>query len=127
MKSLYVIALLAVMNGGYMVFDTIHQFATGDFVRVEGQLGPWANLVTAIGIDPLSLAPFFLLFGITQIICAVGLIRLKRWGYRGTLYLAIASLLYLVFGTVVAILQLILLKLSQSYVRPKLGSGEPLV
>ncbi|MBD3638656.1 MAG: hypothetical protein HUJ25_14990 [Crocinitomicaceae bacterium] len=52
--------LLAVFNFGYMVVDGIIALTQGDYIRPEsgeyaGQLGPWSELVSAIGIPPESI------------------------------------------------------------------------
>ncbi|QPP10126.1 hypothetical protein G4Z16_31055 [Streptomyces bathyalis] len=54
-----VVAMVAV-TGGWMLFDGLHALVTGDFVTPSsgthaGRLGPWADLVSGIGLDPRSL------------------------------------------------------------------------
>src|SRR5207244_12500397 len=63
LRTAVVAAALAIISGGYLVIDAIHRFVVGDFLRIGGQLGPWAVLVGAVGIDPLSMGPVFLVIG----------------------------------------------------------------
>lgn len=55
----WVIALLIAVTAGYMLFDGIHALTIGNYVtpsdgEYAGQLGPWAGLVSSVGIDPNS-------------------------------------------------------------------------
>src|SRR2546425_8544742 len=63
----YVAAALALIDGGYMITDAIHRFALGDFIRIGGQLGPWAAVVSDVGVDPSPIGPGFLLGGAAPI------------------------------------------------------------
>ena len=52
----YLLAALALIAAGWMVFDGMH---AGDQVRPESgeyaaQLGPWSRVVSALGIEPAS-------------------------------------------------------------------------
>jgi hypothetical protein len=53
------VGIAAAFEAGYMVFDGIHALTRGDYVTAAagdyaGQLGPWATIVAAVGIDPRS-------------------------------------------------------------------------
>jgi hypothetical protein len=53
------LAALALIAAGWMVFDGMHGLLTGDQVRPESgeyaaQLGPWSRVVSALGIEPAS-------------------------------------------------------------------------
>jgi len=55
----WVAAALAASEAGYMVVDGLRALLVGDFVTPKsgpyvGRLGPWAELVSAIGIAPRS-------------------------------------------------------------------------
>ena len=52
-------------RGGVDGFDGVRALTVGDFVTVDGELGPWADLLDALGIDPRATAVkvFFVLYG----------------------------------------------------------------
>ncbi len=102
-------ALFAVclLQGGYMLFDGMHRLLAGSYFG--GRLGPWAALVSAVGISPGSMAPVFLILGVLWILGGVAFL----FGARGSTGLLIAvsviSLAYLVFGTILSLLALAIL------------------
>src|SRR2546427_11733109 len=102
-------AALAIINGGYLVIDAIHRFVVGDFLRIGGQLGPWAGLVGAVGVDPLAMGPVFLVIGVAQVAAAT-LLLLRRPG-GGSLVppLPFRALWYPLFGTVSSVSQITLI------------------
>ena len=105
--------------GGWLAFDGLHQRLFGDYVRVDGQLGPWAGLARAVGVDPLSLGWFFIVLGLGLIAASFGLYLRRRWGYYVGLGASALGLLYLGFGTPVALvcLALLLLKATRAYIQ----------
>ena len=55
-----VMLVLAFQLGGWLVFDGMRALTVGDYVTpaegdFAGQLGPWSDLVQAIGLDPRGL------------------------------------------------------------------------
>ena len=112
----YLIALLVVINAGYMTFDGIHAFVTGEYVTPKsgphaGRLGPWSKVVQAIGIDPRSnfTKGLFVFQGtVTLALLLCYLCRLS-WAAPALKVAAVAGLWYLPVGTVVNVLVLILL------------------
>ena len=104
--------------GWWMALDGVHQRLLGDYVRIGGQLGPWAALVSALGIDPQSLGFFFVFLGLAFIAASFGVYLRRRWGYNIGLAISSLSLFYLGFGTPVALicLVLLLLKPTRAYV-----------
>src|SRR2546426_7718912 len=106
-------AALAIINGGYLVIDAIRRFIVGDFFRIGGQLGPWAVLVGAAGIDPLSMGPVFLVIGVAQVAAASLLLLRRPWGDMLVLALAVGTLWYLIFGTVSSVIQITLIVASK--------------
>lgn len=97
--------------GGWLTFDGLHQRLFGDYVRINGQLGPWASLASAAGLDPQSFSWFFISLGLSLISASFGLYLGRQWGHRLALVCAAVSLLYLGFGTPVVLICLILLLL----------------
>ncbi|MBI4770441.1 MAG: hypothetical protein HY784_08550 [Chloroflexi bacterium] len=101
----------AAVIGGWMTYDGLHQRLTGDFVRTGGQLGPWAAIPRALGVDPLSMGFFFVVLGLEWIAAACGLWLGRRWGYNLAVGLSLLGLLYAPFGTLVSALALLALLL----------------
>lgn len=103
------IALLCVcmLQGGYMLFDGIHKLRTGSYFG--SHLGPWANLVSAVGISPGVLAPVFIALGALWLTGAIAFLLNLRWSSLLLRVLSIISLAYLVFGTVLSVAGLALL------------------
>lgn len=101
-----VVALVAV-TGGWMLFDGLHALVTGDFVTPDGgthagQLGPWAHLVSGIGLDPRSLLVKWVFIGYAAMYLASGAAFAAGWAgaWRAAAALAVLGLWYLPFGTV---------------------------
>jgi len=112
----YIIALLIIINAGYMVVDGVHAFATGDYITPKsgvgaGQLGPWSKVVRAVGLEPRSnlVKVIFVLQGIiTLALLACYLFRLP-WAANALKIAAIAGLWYLPIGTIINVVVLVLL------------------
>jgi hypothetical protein len=97
--------------GWWLVFDGLHQRLFGDYVRLNGQLGPWATLASAAGLDPQNLSWAFIALGFSLISASFGLYLGRSWGRSLGLVTSAVALLYLGFGTPVALVCLILLLL----------------
>jgi hypothetical protein len=94
--------ILSVLQGGYMVFDGARALVVGAYVtpgsgEQAGQLGPWARLVSLVGVEPEStgMKLAFVVLGVLWLILGLGV--------------ALATLWYLVAGTVVSVAVLVLL------------------
>jgi hypothetical protein len=60
-KRTILVAVLVSVTGGWMAFDGAHALITGDFVTpssgpYSGQLGPWATLLEAVGLEHIDAA-----------------------------------------------------------------------
>jgi hypothetical protein len=73
------VALCAV-QGGYLAFDGLRAIVVGSYVTPSsgdhaGELGPWARVVSAVGIPPAStgMKAGFVLLGTAWMVCAAGL------------------------------------------------------
>ena len=114
MKVLLVVLVLLV--AGYMLFDGVRALTVGDYVRPSsgeyaGQLGPWAFLVKAVGIDPMStfMKVTFVVYGAAWLGTLAFYLARAPWAHGALIVAAIGSLLYLPFGTLLGIVQLFLL------------------
>ena len=113
---------LSWLLGWWLAYDGLHQRLWGDYVRIEGQLGPWADLAVALGIDPQRLGMTFVALGLASVGATFGVVLRRRWGYTAALVTSALGLLYLGFGLPVALacLVLLLLPATRAYV---LGPG----
>jgi hypothetical protein len=126
-KRTILVAVLVSVTGGWMAFDGAHALITGDFVTpssgpYSGQLGPWATLLEAVGLEPRSLGVkiFFLLFGIVYL-SALGAFLLRFDRSRLVLAAcAVVALLYLPIGTASSALVLAVLATTRPRNRPSL-------
>lgn len=112
------IALLALFLAGWWVFDGMHAIVTGDYVTPDegayaGQLGPWSKLVEAVGIAPRSnlMKGTFVACGALWCVTAIAYVLRPRPLRKGMLAWAAFSLWFLPVGTVLGLVQLVLLRL----------------
>lgn len=112
----WAIIIIAGINYGYMNFDGARALMVGDYTRPDsgeyaGQLGPWAELVSAIGINPEStlMKTIFLLWGALGLVIVVSMAMGIRKAPKALLILSTLTLWYLVIGTVSCIIVSILL------------------
>ena len=114
----WIVVALAVTEAGWLAFDGGHALVTGDYVtpttgQHAGQLGPWSKLVSAVGMDPRSTAmkSIHLVLGLLWVAMIVCFVVRLPWTWTGMLLCAIAGLWYLPFGTLLSVIQIILLLL----------------
>ncbi|HWP39920.1 MAG TPA: hypothetical protein VNL70_03260 [Tepidisphaeraceae bacterium] len=112
--------LLAFIEGGWLAFDGGRALVVGDYVTPSsgthaGRLGRWSKLVSAVGIDPRStlMKSIHLLLGLAWLVVMVGFVLRLAWTWWGMLACAIAALWYLPFGTLLSVIQIVLLLLPQ--------------
>ena len=114
----WVAAVLALVQGGYMLFDGMRALLLGDYLtpsrgEYAGRLGPWANLVSAVGVDPRSAATklAFVLYGIAWIAGVAGFVAGRPWAWTAMLVLAVATLWYVSAGTAIGLAVIVILLL----------------
>ncbi len=104
---------------GFMVFDGMRAVIVGDYLRPgsgehAGQLGPWADVVETLGIDPLSpvMRALFVALGVAGVAIAAGYaLEPTRDRWRLLVGVNISALWYLVAGTLVALAAVVVLML----------------
>ena len=104
--------MLGFLLGTWMVTDGLHRIITGDFIRLRGQLGPWAALAARAGIDPMRLGiPIATLGLLWMLIPNLYLFQNRPAAWRGMLVMIAASAWYLGPATLMlgAVLVLLLL------------------
>jgi hypothetical protein len=93
---------LAFLEAGWMAFDGIRVLTIGDYVTMQdGQLGPWADLVSAVGIEPrsTSMKLVFAVYGPAWLAIVGAFAAQRGWAGRAKMLAAAGSLLYLPIGT----------------------------
>lgn len=112
----WIILLLAVFQGGWLIYDGARALVVGDYQtpksgRSAGQLGPWARVVAAAGLDPRSPAIKFVHVGLglawlVSAACWVLGGPIARWML---LSCSVATLWYMPLGTLLSLVQVALL------------------
>jgi hypothetical protein len=112
----WIVVVSSILNFGFMTFDGARGIIVGDYVRpasgqFKGQLGPWVKVVKFAGIDPEStfMKMTFLLWGLIGLAITVCFVMNLHWAWKGMLIMNIGSLWYLIPGTVLSVVQIILL------------------
>jgi hypothetical protein len=121
MNMKWIIVILVMLNASWMFFDGMRALVVGDYVtpsngEYAGQLGPWAGLVKATGIEPRStfMKAAFVVYGLAALVAAAGFALNQPWGRNLLIAMTILGLWYLPFGTAANMIALILLFLNRS-------------
>ena len=108
-----------------MAFDGGRALVVGDYVtpksgQYAGQLGPWSKVVSAVGIEPRGTLMKFVFFGYGIIWLAIAAAYLlgADWGWWAALVLAVGALWYLPFGTLLSVVQIVVLVVLRAQVKP---------
>lgn len=116
-----VLIVCVVVEAGWMAFDGGRALVVGDYVTPKsgeyaGQLGPWSKVVRAVGIQPRStlMKSIFFVYGVLWLVMAGAYVIGVSWSWWGMLLLAAGALWYLPFGTLLSVVQLVLLVLLRS-------------
>ena len=114
----WIVAIVAANVAGFMLFDGLRAFIVGDYLRpssgeYSGQLGPWAGLVSALGIDPLSslMKGIFVGIGASWLVVIVAFLLERRWAWKAMMGFAVGTLWYLTIGTAWSLFAIALLLL----------------
>jgi hypothetical protein len=117
MKWITAVAVLLVfLNGAWMAFDGSRALLVGDYVtpkegRYAGQLGPWAGLLSRLGVDPRStpVKAAFVIYGLAVMAVSMAFLLHAAWARTALLVLGALGLWYLPFGTLVNLALLVVL------------------
>ncbi|HEX8265649.1 MAG TPA: hypothetical protein VF596_09605 [Pyrinomonadaceae bacterium] len=102
------LSLVALITGGWMIFDGAYVLLTGNYFGTE-KPGAWSDVVSAFGINPFNLGVPFIILGFLWFSFLVGVLFHQPWAWYGALYVAIATLWYLPVGTVLSLVYITLL------------------
>lgn len=108
-----VIILIALLNGGWMLFDGIYVIRNGKYFG-SVKPGPWSKPFAVFGINPFSLGSMFIIFGLIWIDVAFSLIFSVSWAWMFALVIAFSTLWYVSVGTVLAFIAIIVLLIFKS-------------
>ena len=114
----WVVLTLALIEGGWLAFDGGRALVVGDYVtpksgQYAGQLGPWAKVVSAVRIEPRStlMKSIHLAVGLAWLVVMVCFAMRLPWAWSGMVVCAVLGLWYLPFGTILSVVQIVLLLL----------------
>lgn len=108
-----IVVLLALVTGGWLLFDGLHAALTGSYTLIGGRLGPWADLVRALGVNPdgALMHLVFIALGAATLVAVAGSLMHTRWARTALLVTAVLTLWYLPVGTIFAAFELLLIGL----------------
>lgn len=89
-------AFFAFTNGAWMLWDSYHRLTTGDYYRMDGQLGLWAKIAESIGIDPMGnlMLAIFIVYGVAWMAAIVTLFVTRAPTRRPLMILPILTIWY---------------------------------
>lgn len=114
----WVVVALSLIEAGWLAFDGGRALLVGDYVtpksgQYAGQLGPWSKVVSAVGIEPRStlMKSIHLVLGVAWLGLMVCFVLGLPWARTAMLVCAVLGLWYLPFGTLLSVIQIVLLLL----------------
>src|SRR6266852_6700440 len=114
-----IISILSLILGTWLVFDGARKLVTGYFTGEQTiGLGPWATLVSAIGIRPADMAFPFLFLGVLWIVNGAIVFLGSNTRYERAIAISIVTLFYALPGTLVGIITIVLSLRERRLVRP---------
>lgn len=112
----WIIVILIMLSAGWMFADGLRALVLGDYVtpssgEYAGELGPWADVLQAAGLEPRSVVikTVFVAYGLTTLIAVTGFATDQSWGRNFLIAMAVLGLWYLPIGTGTNMIALILL------------------
>lgn len=110
---LIALVIAAVLEYGWLAFDGSRALIVGDYVTPSsgahaGELGPWAIVVSAVGIDPRStvVKSAHVVMGLGGLVSAAAFVSGVAWGRIAAVVSAGLCLCYLPFGTLLNVAQI---------------------
>jgi hypothetical protein len=95
--------------GSWLVFDSARKLLTGYYTGEQTiGLGPWATIISTLGVRPADMAFPFLFLGIIWIVNGVIVLLGANTRYERTIAISIVTLFYAMPGTIIGILNIVL-------------------
>src|SRR6266852_8495228 len=108
-----IVTLIALLVGGWMIFDGAHVLIYGKYFGPE-KPGPWSAIVSSVGLNPFRFGVPFLALGILWLLFLAGMLCHQSWAWYGALIAAIATLWFLPIGTMFSVIYIVLLLVFRS-------------
>ena len=106
--STAVISILSFILGPWLIFDSARKLLTGYYTGEQTMgLGPWATIVSTLGVRPADLAFPLLFLGIIWTVNGVIVLLGASTRYERTIAISIATLFYALPGTLIGILNIV--------------------
>src|SRR5712691_11941168 len=113
------ISTLSFILGAWLVFDGARKLVTGYFTGEQTiGLGPWATLVSAIGIRPADMAFPFLFLGVLWMVNGAIVFLGSSTRYERAIAISIVTLFYAIPGTIISIITITLSLRERRLARP---------
>lgn len=103
----YAIFLVALVIGSWLTFDGTRALFSGSYTTPSsgayaGQLGPWSEIVSSVGLSPTGIFLKFahVVLGTSWLVFGFFLLRGASFAWWSLLLTAVLSLWYLPFGTI---------------------------
>jgi len=108
-RSTSAISILSFVLGTWLIFDGTRKLVTGYYTGEQTiGLGPWATLVSAIGIRPSAMAFPFLFLGVLWTVNGIIVLLGSNTRYERAIAISIVTLFYALPGTLVGIITIVL-------------------
>jgi len=96
------ISILSFILGAWLLFDGTRKLVTGYYTGEQTMgLGPWATIVTSIGVQPADMAFPFLFLGVIWIVNGIIVLLGANNRYERAIAISIVTLFYALPGTLV--------------------------
>jgi uncharacterized membrane protein YphA (DoxX/SURF4 family) len=103
------ISILSFFLGAWLIFDGTRKLVTGYYTGEQTiGLGPWATIVSAIGVRPAEMALPLLFLGILWIANGIIVLLGSSTRYERAIAISIVTLFYAIPGTLVSIITITL-------------------
>src|SRR2546422_992918 len=103
------ISTLSLSLGSWLVFDSTRKLVTGYYTGEQTiGLGPWATIVSALGIRPGDMAFPLIFLGIIWTVNGVIVLIGASTRYERTIAISIVTLFYALPGTLIGIFNIVL-------------------
>ncbi|HWY27907.1 MAG TPA: hypothetical protein VNW25_01480 [Candidatus Sulfotelmatobacter sp.] len=107
--STFAISILSLTLGAWLIFDGALKLVTGYYTGEQTMgLGPWATLVSAIGIRPSDMAFPFLFLGVLWTVNGVIVFLGSSTRYERAIAISLVTLFYALPGTLVSLVTIVL-------------------